>query len=86
MVENILSFGAGFVTGCLYASYRFEKNPNQLIKMAGDDAKAAGNKIVSAAGSVKDGIANAINDIKMNKQVNGVSAPEVETPVVEVVK
>ena len=34
MVGDIISFASGFVTGCLYTSYRFQKNPNDLIKMA----------------------------------------------------
>ena len=35
MLEKLLPFGLGFVTGALYASYRYEHNPNELFEMAG---------------------------------------------------
>ena len=85
MVGALISFASGFVTGCLYTSYRFQKNPNDLIKMAGQDVQNAGQKITETAENIKDGVVNAVNDIKMNKQVNGVSAPEV-VPAEEVAK
>ena len=74
MVEKIICFGLGFATGCLYSSYKYDKNPNELVNLAKQDAENVGKEVVTKAEEAKDVVVSKFQGIK--KSVNGVDIPD----------
>ena len=56
MLKTAATFFWGFASGCLYSSYKFDRNPNELIGMAKDDVRMATVNTVVAVHNVADKI------------------------------
>lgn len=82
MLEKLLSFGLGFATGALYASYKYEHNPNDLINLAKEDANKAVEEVKKTGKKAADKVDEKIKEVK--KTVNGKDAGKAEE--VEVVE
>lgn len=64
MVEKLVCFALGFATGSLYASYKYDKNPNELIDHSKEDIAEVTEKARNMINEGKDAIASKMNNGK----------------------
>lgn len=78
-INNFVTFGAGFACGCLYSSYKFDRNPNELVDMAANDVKSAATSAGNAVKSVANGVKDKIQSFKKDGNENEIVVEEVIT-------